>query len=143
MLDKFPQPDRYIKLLAMFGYTFNDYARDVSDELIDLNYPYIIVHLGTLQIGLFEAVKNYEMVLKLGAEISAVNSCAHLVISGLLLRPMDYPQSRCRCEMYNTSFKMVVQEIRRKKSANIGFMDPFLEFINFGWKNRSRRKELL
>ena len=41
----------------MFGYSIQDYTADVRDELIDLTYEYVIVFLGTMQLGLFDSLK--------------------------------------------------------------------------------------
>ena len=58
MLERAPTQDKYMKVLSMFGYALLDYTHDINDELIDLTFPYIIIHLGTMQLGLFDPVKN-------------------------------------------------------------------------------------
>ena len=114
----------------MFGYTLQDFTRDVRDDLIDLNYPYIVIFSGTLQLGLFDAIKNYKACVELVVAITDINAYSHIVFSGLLPRPMDFAQSRKRCEQYNSSYRLVVEELRRKYAHNVGFVDPFLEFVS-------------
>ena len=134
MMEKLPQPDKYIKMFSMFGYSLQDYTRDITDELIELTYPYIIVFLGTMQLGLYDSVKNYQDVSALLKAINAVNDKSHVLISGLVPRPLDYPDSRKRCENYNGSYRLIVQELVRKFNYNIGFIDVFLDFIGFDGK---------
>ena len=129
VLERMPQPDKYIKMLSMFGYSIKDYTRDIQDDLIDLTFPYIIVFLGTLQLGLFDSIRNYQEVEALLLAINAVNDKSHVVISGLVPRPMDYPDSRKRCENVNSSFRLIVKELRRKFNYNVGYVDVFLDFI--------------
>ena len=125
MLEQFPQPDKYFKLCAMFGYTIRDYQCDIEDELIELTYPYIVIFLGSLQLGLFDSIKNYEQMASLMRVIHK-NPNSHVLVSGLVPRPLDFPQSRKRCENYNSSSRLIVQELRRKFNCNVGFKDPFL-----------------
>ena len=104
MLERFQQPDKYFKLYAMFGYSIQDYTRDIKDELIDLTYPYILIFLGTMQFGLFDWLKNYEAVSQLLKAINEVNSNSHVLITGLVPRPIDYPHLRKHCENFNSSY---------------------------------------
>ena len=129
MLERFPQPDKYFKLLSMFGYSIQDYTVDVRDELIDLTYEYVIVFLGTMQLGLFDSLKNYEAVSALVTAINRITPNSHVLVTGLVPRPMDYPHSRKRCENVNNSYCLIVQELHRKHAFNVGYLDVFLEFI--------------
>ena len=129
MLEKFLNEDKYFKCLAMFGYTLADYTRDVKDELIDLNFPYIIIFLGSMQLGLFESLAVYKQVSELLKAINQVNSNSHVLITGLVPQPMDYPKSRKTCENYNSSYRAITHELRRKFNYNVGFKDVFLEFL--------------
>ena len=104
MLDNFPRNDKYVKCLAMFGYSLVDYTRDINDKLIDLSYPYIIIFLGTMQLGLFEASRLFRELSDLMQAITTVNNKSHVMVSGLVPRPMDYGKSRRVCERYNMSY---------------------------------------
>ena len=129
MLERFPQDDKYFKCHAMFGYTLRDYVRDTDDELIDLHFPYIAVFLGSLQLGRFEATKIYKDVNDLMKSIAQQNNRAQVLITGLVLRPTDYPKSRKYCENYNSSYRLIAQKVKHKEGLNIAFKDPFLEFL--------------
>ena len=113
----------------MFGYSVLDYARDIRDELIDLMYPYIVIFLGTMQFGLFDSIKNYQQVSELLNVINSINLNSHVLITGLIPRPIDYTYSRKRCENYNSLYRLIVQELVRKCAYNVGFLDVFLEFL--------------
>ena len=129
MLEKFPRDDKYFKCMSMFGYTLRDYTRDVNDELINLTYPYIIIFLGTMQIGLFESLAVYKNVSELTEVIRQQNNKSHILFTGLVPRPMDYPKSRKLYENYNNSYRTIVYELHRKFGYNLGFKDVFLDFL--------------
>ena len=130
MLEKFPQPDKYFKMVCMFGYTIQDFTRDIKDELIELTFPYVVLHLGTLQIGLFDSIKNYEAVSSFMHQVNEVSPNSYVLVSGLIPRPMDHPHPRKRCENYNSSYRLIVQELRRRFAFNVGFKDGYLDFLS-------------
>ena len=113
----------------MFWYTLQDYVRDIDDDLIELTFPYIIVFLGSMQLGLFDSITNYQHVAKLLQAINNKNSKSHVLISGLVPRPMDYPDSRKQCENFNSSYRAVMKELVHKYNYNLGYIDVFLDFL--------------
>ena len=134
MLEKIPQPDKYFKLVSMFGYTIQNYTADVKDELIDLTYEYVVLFLGTMQLGLFDSLRNYEAVSALVTAINQIKPNSHVLVTGLVPRPLDYPHSCKRCESVNSSYRLIVQELRRKFAFNVGYLDVFLNFIDLDGK---------
>ena len=130
MMDHFQRPDRYIKCLAMTGYAMDTYTVDIELGLIDLNYEYIVIFLGTMQLGVFEARKNAAEVFKLVKAINTVNPNSMITFTGLVPRPMDFPRSRCRSENFNRSLELATDDIRRKHGWNCNAMDVYLLYIN-------------
>ena len=55
MVEGFQIPDRYIHPNIMVGYSIKDFTNDIRDSAIDLNYPYILVFLGSLQLSAFDS----------------------------------------------------------------------------------------
>ena len=51
MLDRFQKEDRYVKCVAMFGYTLRDYTRDIADELIHIGYRTLWCSWGPCRSG--------------------------------------------------------------------------------------------
>ena len=78
MLSGFKSPDRYIKCMAMFGYSMHNYYQDITDDLIDVSYPYILIFLGTMQLGVFHPQDLDQQVHKLVQAI--VGSSQNLLI---------------------------------------------------------------
>ena len=57
------------------------------------------------------------------------NDKSHVVFSGLIPRPMDYPASRKLCESYNSSMRIGTQEMVRKHGWNVSYTGSFYEFL--------------
>ena len=103
---------------------------DIKDELIELTFSYVVLHLGTLQKGLFDSIKNYEAVSSFMHQVNEVSPNSYVLVSGLIPLPMDHPHSRKRCENYNSSYRLIVQELRRRFAFNVGFKDAYLDFLS-------------
>ena len=103
ILTRFPTPDKYIKCLSMVGYDLKAYTSDLELELIDVNFPYIIIFLGTMQLGEFDAIKQKELIRNLVSAIRVFNENAHVVFSSLVPRPVDYPHSCKVSENFNVA----------------------------------------
>ena len=130
MLEDAQQGDKYLKVLAMVGYTSSNYTQDVRDGFVQvLQYPYIVVFLGTMQLGIFDSRQVQKQVFELMKAITEVNPCSHVVFSGLIPRPIDFHRSRMRCENYSRSYKVAVEEYRVKYGWNCGFLSVFKEFL--------------
>ena len=129
MLECTQRPDKYLHVLAMVNYSLTDYARDIEDELIDLNYPHIIIFLGTMQLGIFEAVKVQQEVKKLMMVINSASPNSLVMFTGLLPRPMDHLRSRSVCESYNKMMKLTIEELKNQKVWNVSFLDVYCRAI--------------
>ena len=126
--------DKYMKVLAMMGYTISNYVLDIRDGFIDLQFPYIVVHLGTMQLKNFIPEQVWLDVEQLLQAIDKINPFSHVLFSGLLPQPLDYPRSKSRCDNYSCAYKMAVEEFRVKKGWNCGFIHVQPEFLD-GHKN--------
>ena len=51
VLIQFQTLDKYIKCVAMIGYTIKDFANDIRESMFDIKYKYVVVHMETLQLG--------------------------------------------------------------------------------------------
>ena len=129
MMDKFVRPDKYITCFAMKGYDWKQLARDISDELIDVNLPYCVIYLGTMQMGIYQARSAHNDILNRIELILQRNVGVKLLVSGLVPRPLDYPDSRKKCKQINSSLQLITQDLTTKLGMNIRFVDPFLDFL--------------
>ena len=129
MLQNFMSPDKYISCVSKQGYTLRDYIRHITAGGFYLNYKYIIIFMGTLQLGVFDAAQNYQQVTDLVEQITARNAQALICISGLVPRPMDFPTSAQMCDEVNKSFWFSVDALC-KKNYNVCYMPVFHEFLD-------------
>ena len=130
MLSNFQHPDKYIKCLAMSGYSMRNYVSDVQDQLIDLNYEHVVIYLGTMQLGVFDAQLLCKDVIDLMQAIRQFNDNAMVTFVGIVPRPMDYQRSKVRCATFNKTLLMVTEEIRKKRNWNVGMLDVLQEFLD-------------
>ena len=68
----------------MVNYSLKDYAKDVVDSLIDLEFPYIVVFLGTMQLGVFEEMQVQKQIVDLMMAINAINVKSLVLFCGLV-----------------------------------------------------------
>ena len=129
MLQAFPEPDKYIKCLAKSGYAIVDYTREIQEGGIEMDFPYVVIFLGTMQLGDFNGIQNYKHGEELVRTIVEFNANVHVMISGLVPRPMDHEQSRKRCQDVDGSYRLIAQELRCKFGWNVGFKSVYLEFL--------------
>ena len=129
-----------MKVHAMTGYALHNYTQDVRDGFLDLQFPYIIVMLGTMQIALFDAKKVHREVFDFLKALNERNKNSHVLFSGLVPRPIDYPRSRVRCENYSRAYQLAVEDNRRKHGWNCSFIDVQLEFLTKDDKIKDQRK---
>ena len=130
MLERFQHPDKYMNVIAMVGHTINDYVRDIKDELIEMNYPYIIIFLGTMQLGVFDVTKLQQEAAGLVEEIQKQSPSSMIIFSGLVPRPLDHPRLRKRCENYSQAYWLASDDLRGTRGANCSFVAVYQEFLN-------------
>ena len=126
---KFVAPDKYIKCIAMFGYSLRNYAQDIADKLIDVQYPYIIIHLGTMQLGVFQLQALQKDLQELMETVTQINDKSLVVFSGILPRPLDHHRSRNRCVSYNKALRNTVDQLRKDNGWNCTMVDGFQAFL--------------
>ena len=114
----------------MTGYSMANYTSDIEMELIDLNYEYILIFLGTMQLGVFDARKNAREVYELVRAVNQFNKNSMITFTWLVPRPMDYPRSRCRSENFNRSLELATDDIQKKQGWNCNSMDVYRLFLN-------------
>ena len=115
VLTNFQQPDKYIKAYAMQGYTLQDYTNDIRYSMIEIKYPYIVVHLGTMQLGVFDPKKLNRVVTEFMKAINQISSNSLVVFSGLVPHPMDHPRSRANCLQYSQAYVDVGGSAKEEK----------------------------
>ena len=130
MMANLPKPDKYMQCHVMYGYTFRNFFQDVADDLIDVNFSYIVIYLGTMQLGVFEVQKLHEDVSGLAAEITKNSLNSMMVFCGVVPRPMDHSRSRNRCVMFNKALQDVVTELRQQQCMNCVCLDVYSEFLD-------------
>ena len=131
MLEQFVRPDKYIKCLAMKDYDWKQFARDIEDDLIDVDLPHCVVFLGAMQLGIYEPRAAHSDIGKLVQLMVERNPGINVVITGLVPRLVDYNHSRKRCEFMNSSLRLITKDLELKvKPATVQYMDPFYEFLN-------------
>ena len=113
MMEDWKSQDKYLKVFPMVGYTMLNYAQDIRDGFVELQYPYIVVFLGTMQFVKFDSRQVQKDAHQLMEAINDVNPYSHVVFSGLVPRPLDFPQSRVRCENYSRSYQLAMEEFRQ------------------------------
>ena len=130
MMAHFKRPDKYMKCFAMFGYDWNQYTRDVEEDLIDVDLPYCILYLDTMQLGVYNARKTHTEMGNLIQAIVKRNSHVTILVSGIIPRPVDHKVSQRPCESANTSMRLIVQDIAEKFKVNLKYIDVYLEYLN-------------
>ena len=55
MAERCSPSDKYLKVTAMVGYTLRNYTQDIRDGFIGMQFPYVVVFMGTMQLGVFDA----------------------------------------------------------------------------------------
>ena len=86
MMAEMPVPDKYFQVKIMPGYGLSDYINDISDSMIDLNFPYIIVFLGTMQLRIFDSQVVKQQVVELVRLVNQMTPNSLIVFSGLVPR---------------------------------------------------------
>ena len=130
MMDLCACPDKYLHVLAMVNYSMTDYTRDVEDELVDLNFPFIIVFLGTMQLGVYGTQKVQKEVTRLMRSIQKQISSALVTFTSLVPRLMDHLHSRSLCEKFARTLEVTVQDMQATCGWNCNFVDVYQEFLN-------------
>ena len=126
----YPRPDKYVKCLAMFGYTMCNYLQDIKDNLIDLNFPYILIYIGTMQLGVFQHQILKHEVTQLVEEVTRVTPNSLIMFSGVVPRPVDHQRSWNKCISFNKALQMVIDQLRQDRHLNCTFLDPYSEFLD-------------
>ena len=126
MMDRFQGPDKYMHCLAMMGYDMPQYAEEIAAGLINVKkYRFVIVFLGTMQIGRFEPNRNLDEMTQLMEAITGANTEVMILFSSLLPRPIDWPRSRNLTEGYSRSIEETVQKLH-----NRGFRADFVNIYS-------------
>ena len=86
--------------------------------------------MGTLQLGLFDAIVTQQEVTELMEAISAVAPGTKVVFSGLVPWPIDHHRSRIRCENFYRALQVSTQQITQKFGYNCEALDVTMEFLN-------------
>ena len=130
MCKKFHQDDRYIKVIAMVGYTLNDYINDIKDSMIQVVFPYVMVFMGSMQLGLFDPETLQSQVTELVRIIMQITPNTMVVFSGLVPHPLDHDCSAKRCKEYSQSYVEVTKALRHSKGWNCTSVLVFHEFLD-------------
>ena len=117
------RPDKYSSYMIMMGYSMDTYTKDVMDGFVNLEFPYVIVFLGTMQIGVFEPIRFASEVDGLINAITEVNPNCHVVFSGLAPRPVDDVRSRDRLNRMTSVLAKQVEQARKQRGCNCGFVN--------------------
>ena len=130
MLSHMSINDKYFKCVIMYGYSFQNYVQDIQDQLIDVDIPYVLVFIGSLQLGIFHPDKVNEEVSVLMQEINAINNTSLVVFSGVVPRPLDHHRSRNCCINYNSVLQSTVEKLRKQDNYNCAYVDVYGEFLD-------------
>ena len=101
IMRNFAAPDRYIQCVNRMGYTLDDYTNDIRDSSMDLQFPYILVFLGTLRLGKFQQKVVRKSVGEFVKAINEVNNNSVILFSSLVPQPMDHDRSEQVCAQYS------------------------------------------
>ena len=129
MLSNFQHNDKYMKCLSMVGYTLKDYANGIKDQMIDVNYLYVLCFIGIMQLGLFDPKVVQKQAAELVKVINHITPNTMVVFSGLIPRPLDHQRSRVRCQNYSKMYVNMAEELR-KKGYNCVAIPVFHEFLD-------------
>ena len=130
MMEAFQRPDKYLNVLAMVGYSMMEYVKDVQDDLINLDFPYIVIYLGTMQLGVFDSREVHRHVKDLVSAIAAVSPSLLITFTGLVPQPMDHPRSRVRCENFSCALCLSTDEFRKTRGFNCNYLQVYQEFLH-------------
>ena len=83
-MEGYPLPDKYIHPHIMVGYGLQDYINDIRDGALDLNFPYILIHLGALQLGKFDSRVVQKQVIEFMKLIVQITPKSLVIFSGLV-----------------------------------------------------------
>ena len=103
---------------------------NIRDELIDLNFPYIVMFLGTMQMTAFDSREVHKQVKEIMLEITRASPNSMVLFAGLVPCPIDHPRSRVRCENYSRSFDLSTEELCRTKGYNCNYISVYIEFLD-------------
>ena len=129
MLSKFQRPDHYFYCWSMTGYTLRNYINDIQDQLIDMDLDRIMVFLGTMQLGIFNAQLVKKEIYDFLSTIWEFNPQASVTCTGLLPRPVDLQRSYHKCTEYNKLYQKCTQELRSKYGWNCHYLDASSDFL--------------
>ena len=121
--------DKYLKVIPMMGYTLKNYTQDIRDGFIELQFPYIIIYVGTMQVGLFDPKKVHREVFEVLKAINERNKMSHIVFCSLAPHPLDHVRSKKIYENYSLVYQKAVDKNRRKYGWNCGYVDLQMDFL--------------
>ena len=99
-------------------------------SLIDVaSFPYILVFLGTMQLGQYDFKKTNQEVADFVDAVHQMSPRSLIIFSGLLPRPLDWPQARTRVQNYSRAYSLVVDDLKNK-GYNVEYVNPYPAFIN-------------
>ena len=130
MMAAFQENDRYIDPAIKSGYAVVNFTQDIQDGMINLDYPYVAVFLGTMQLASFEPNQFQAQVMGLLHSITQQSQNSHIVLCGLAPRPCDYARSKIRVRNINKTLELAAQEATNYKGWNVSFLsveDNFLD----------------
>ena len=130
MLAQYQSNDKYIKCCAMIRYSLKDFTNDIKEAMLQIDYKYIVVFLGTMQIAEYEHHRVAKQVHEFMTVVSQITPQTLVLFSGLIPRPLDHPRSRRVCINYSSTYNLVAEELRRKRSWNCVAMTVFEEFCD-------------
>ena len=130
MLKRFQRPDRYMKCICMSGYALKDFTNNIKDSMFDVSYPYIMIFLGSMQLGLYELKKLQKDVGEFAAIVTEVTPNTMMILSGLVPRPMDFEKSAPRCRTYSRSYQDITRQLCNTNGYNITAVSVFEEFLD-------------
>ena len=130
MMEGYPLPDKYIQAQVMVGYTLQDYINDIQDIAFDLNYPYILVFLGALQLWEFELRKVHQQVIEFMKLVGCQSPNSMVIFSGLLPRTVDFHKSRITCKNYSRAYKVATHELVETKGWSCSTVMVFTKFLD-------------
>ena len=130
MMQEFQSPDKYINCTLMMGYTIHNFMQDIIDGLIEVNYEYVILYMGTLQLARFEAKQLHQDVEDFAQAVHHRSPNTHLVLSGMVPCPVDFPRSDVRCSNFNRALQLAADRLRKERGYNCSAVMVYNEFLN-------------
>ena len=129
-MKKFQAPDKYIKCISMVGYALKDDTNDIKDSMIDVKFPYVMVFLGSMQLGLYEHKRVQKDVMDFVSTMAQVTPNTMVIFSGLVPRPMDLERSAPRCGTYTRTYQDIARQLRTNKGWNVTAVSVFDNFMD-------------